>query len=57
MKMSPGSTSVDHTSRNALCRSRFFTTTCTGEAGIGNRSDSENVRVTAFASPVVSHSP
>ena len=57
MKMSAGSTTVDHASRNAFRLSRFFTTTCTGADGSGKRSDSWNVRVAVFASPVNSHSP
>ncbi len=32
-------------------------TTCTGADGSGKRSDSWNVRVAVFASPVISHSP
>ena len=39
-----GSMTVDQNSRKLLSRSRFFSTTCTGAFGHGNRSDSENDR-------------
>ncbi len=54
---SAGSTSTDQISRKALRASRFLSTTWTGAAGAGKRSDSWNVRHIPFASPVVSHSP
>src|SRR4030095_14884899 len=52
-----GSITVDHSSWKLLSRSRFFRTTCTGDFGHGNRSDSPNVRCIVLDSAVVSHSP
>ena len=55
--MSPGSTSMDQTSRKTFSASRFLIATSTGPSGMGKRSDSWKVRCIFFASPVVSHSP
>ena len=48
---------ADQNSWNAFRRSRFFSTTCTGCFGHGNRSVPEKVRWISRASAVVSHSP
>ena len=57
MNLSEGSTVNVQISRNAFLASRFFRTMRAGRSTRGNRSDSENVRLIAFASAVVSHSP
>ncbi len=57
MKTSFGSTRRTQTSRKTLRGSRFLSEIWTGASGTGKRSDSEKVRESSFASPVVSHSP
>jgi len=47
--MSLGSTAADHASTHPFFASRFRMTTVTGFSGAGNRTDSWNVRVWAFA--------